>query len=739
MGRQVNKGELFAFSGISPYNWREMTRDLYDFLQSDLQFIRGIGPVLAARLAELLGGIHPTKSEISPGPGKRVLDFVMHRPAYVKPRGISDSVLDVQPGEVITIPVQIISHKTGGQFRRGRRAPTQVTCHDKAGTELVIQFFGSSFLDYWLNKLPVGAWRMVSGKLDTSTKTGNRGRVVMNHPDFIEKLDDAHKIPEYQAIYPLSAGLTQRIMSTARDAIFAKLDTILQSSKFKVQSSIMEFFNALRAVHYPTTNDDLAPHNENMMTLALAELTAHQVAIAITRAKRKRGIRGRAIRGDGHLREKLYAILPFKLTGAQNQTIETIENDMGADEPMVRLVQGDVGSGKTMVALAAALNAAECRIQTAFMAPTDTLAQQHYAKIKPICDQLGIVCDILTGRDKGAVSREKLLSIRSGRTRIVIGTHALFQGAVAYKDLGLVIIDEQHRFGVGQRAALSSKGDNPDFLALSATPIPRTLSMTIYGDMDVSVINEKPVGRLPIKTSVLPISRTNALVTRLAVQIKNGAKVFWVCPLVTESEDLPFTAAETRADYLRDKFSNGTVNLVHGQMDKKDRDRVMADFADDNGKTKLLVATSVIEVGIDVPAATIMIIENAEKFGLAALHQLRGRVGRGDAQSFCVLLHGNHLTDDGAKRLDVLVQTDDGFIIAEQDLIMRGAGELIGSRQSGWVPYHFVDYRDHRDLFKMATRKAIELTEGDPTLTTPDGQLARQLMYLFDRNIKLDA
>jgi ATP-dependent DNA helicase RecG len=698
-----------------------------EFLSTDLQFIKGVGPILAARLEELLGG-------------RRVLDFLLHTPRHIRPREITESVIYAKQGEVITIPVRVESVKSGGVFRSGKRAPTQVICRDKMGVNLTIQFFGTSFLEHFLAKLPVGEWRIVSGKLEFNDRTG----AIINHPDFIEKAEDRSKIPEFQAIYPLGAGLTQKVMTNARDAIFSRLH---QSSVVSRQS-IDEFFSALEKIHYAKNNDELAPTNENVARVAYAELLAHQVAIGLTRQRRKRGIVGRSVAGDGCLREKLYASLPFKLTDAQNNAIQEIEKDMASTEPMMRLVQGDVGSGKTIVALAAALNAAEQKLQTAIMAPTDTLAQQHYAKIKPICDELGIVCDILTGRDKGAVQKEKLISIRSGRTKIIIGTHALFQDAVEYKDLALVIIDEQHRFGVAQRAALAAKGQNPDLLALSATPIPRTLSMTIYGDMDISIIAQKPIGRLPIKTSTLPVSRIPALVARLRAQTDIGAKVFWVCPLVVESEDSDFAAAETRYEYLRKYFAPPTAaiqaaephlsggaqaaGLVHGQMDKKLRDKVMADFADPNGTIKLLVATSVIEVGIDVPAATIMVIENAEKFGLSALHQLRGRVGRGQTQSFCMLLHGDDLTENGAKRLAVLTESDDGFLIAEQDLMMRGAGELLGQKQSGWAAYHFVDYREHRDLFKLAQRNAMELLESDPTLESEAGRGARDLMQIFD-------
>nr|MDE6250656.1 ATP-dependent DNA helicase RecG [Alphaproteobacteria bacterium] len=427
--------------------------------------------------------------------------------------------------------------------------------------------------------------------------------------------------------------------------------------------------------------------------------------------------------------DKFYAGLPFGLTGAQMRTIDEIIADMTRDVPMMRLVQGDVGSGKTIVALAAAVAMAETGAQTALLAPTDTLAQQHYAKLREMCEKMGIVCDILTGRDKGAARREKLISIRSGRTKVIIGTHALFSDDVEYKDLGLVIIDEQHRFGVSQREALRNKGNNPDMLALSATPIPRTLSMTIYGDMDVSIINEKPAGRIPIKTTKLSITRVNELVAHLRPQIENGAKVFWVCPLVTETEVSNTTAATARFDDLQREF--GCVGLVHGQMDKAARDKVMATFADNDSDMKILVATTVIEVGIDVPRATVIVIENAEQFGLAALHQLRGRVGRGNLQSYCILVFGYNVTEDGLKRLDVLCGTDDGFAIAEQDLMMRGVGELMGTRQSGWIQYHFVDYREHRDLFKLATNAARDMENFE--------QWVRDLMFIFDRGETISA
>ena len=684
-----------------------MKTELYDFLNTDLQFIRGVGPVLATRLADVLGG-------------RRVLDFLLHVPHSVRNRGITEYAMDATHGDTITIPLLVKSHKSGGTFGRGRRRPTQITCTDKSGQVVVIQFFNSSYLDYWLKKLPVGAWRIVSGKIEMSA-----GRPTINHPDFIEEMENASKIPTNQAIYPSGAGLTQKIFANIRDQIFVALPERIRGADDKT----VEFFDALRHLHFAKSSDDLAPNATHMAKLAYWELLAHQSAIVISRRNRENEKNHRVPRAKKYdLLGKLRDALPFELTGAQNRTINEIFADMAAPTPMMRLVQGDVGSGKTMVALAAAVKMAETGAQTALLAPTDTLAVQHFAKLKPMCDKIGIVCDILTGRDKGVARREKLISLESGRTRLVIGTHALFSDDVKYRDLGLVIVDEQHRFGVSQREALRAKGNNPDLLALSATPIPRTLSMTIYGDMDVSIINEKPAGRLPIKTTKLPMARVGDLVTHIKPQIDAGAKVFWVCPLVDESEESDMTAVQTRFDALKKIFNN--VGLVHGQMDKKTRDAVMAEFADNNSGMNILVATTVIEVGIDVPRASIIVIENAERFGLAALHQLRGRVGRGNTQSYCVMVYGDNVSPDGLKRLDVLCETDDGFAIAEQDLMMRGVGELLGTKQSGWIQYHFVDYREHRDLFKLASRAARD-NEMDA--------FTRDLMYIFDCGVNVGA
>ena len=683
-----------------------MKKELFDFLNTDLQFIRGVGPVLAARFADLLGG-------------RRILDFMLHIPVYVKDRGMSDSIATATPGDVVTIMAMVKSHKPGRAFGR-RRSPTRITCVDRAGQTFVVQFFNVNYLDYWLKKLPIGEWRIISGKLEP-------GRTpTINHPDFIEEPDKADKIPRVQAIYRSGEGITQKTFMNIRDQVFAALPDKLVGA----DSQILEFFDAMRRAHFAEKNEDLSPMADDIVKLAYFELLAHQVAIATNRRSRQDAKHARPVRQRKYnLMEKFYASLPFDLTAGQRRTIDEIAADMARPFPMMRLVQGDVGCGKTMVAMGAMVMMAEFGAQTALLAPTDTLAVQHFTKLKPMCDKLGLVCDILTGRDKGAARREKLTSLRSGRTRLIVGTHALFSDDVEYKDLGLVIVDEQHRFGVAQRESLRAKGNNPDVLALSATPIPRTLSMTIYGDMDVSVIKDKPANRIPIKTTKLPISRIDALIDRLRVQVVSGAKVFWVCPLVAESTESDWAAAEDRYQKLSHDFT--CVGLVHGQMRKEERDAVMAKFADSKSDLKILVATTVIEVGIDVPDATIIVIENAEKFGLAALHQLRGRVGRGSAQSFCILLYGNNVSPDGLKRLDVLVETDDGFVIAEQDLMMRGVGELLGTRQSGWINYNFVDYRAHRDLFKLATRAATDMMDIE--------QWVHDLMYIFNRTTTLGA
>ena len=679
-----------------------MKKELFNFLNTDLQFVKGVGPVLASRFDDLFSG-------------RRIIDFMLHIPRAVKCRPPIEDIKNSEVGEIVTIPLTIISVKRPRVSRFSKRQiPTHVICSDRFGGSVTLQFFGQSFLDYWLEKLPVGEIRMISGKLEKSGE-----RFVINHPDFIEPMEKANKIPQFQAIYSLSAGLTQRIMANTRDGIFSNEQLAYDNE---------QIFSLLKKAHYPNCDDDLSPKCETIQRLAYSELLAGQVAIAISRSKREHVTNGlqrpeKNIKTTGFY-DNLKSMLPFNLTESQERVLDEIEQDMGRPQPMMRLVQGDVGSGKTIVALLAMLKSLDFGNQSVLLSPTDALAQQHFSKIKPLCDRLGIEIDILSGRDKGKVRHEKLISLKSGRTKLAIGTHALFSDDVLYKNLGMVVIDEQHRFGVAQRTAMASKGKFVDILALSATPIPRTLSMTIYGDMDISIMNGKPAGRLPIITTKLPVSKVSVLIDRIKLQ---NTKVFWVCPLVEESESSDMMNVQRRYEELKAHFK---VGLVHGQMEKKERDKVMDDFA--NGDLQILVATSVIEVGIDVPDATIMVIENAERFGLSALHQIRGRVGRSDKQSYCILLHGFGISENGLTRLAVLCDTNDGFAIAEQDLMMRGTGEILGTQQSGWLDYHFVDWREHNTLFKFAIDKAKQIASNG---NVPEDVL--DLMWIFGQTDKM--
>jgi len=675
-----------------------MKKELAEFLSMDLQFIKGVGPMLAARFEELLGG-------------RRILDFLLHIPHAVKSRPPVNTIMVVPVGEIITVPLTVDQIKKSTISRYSKRpTPTQVICRDGDNIPLTVQFFGSSFLDYWLEKLPIGETRMVSGKLEA---VGSK--FVITHPDFIEKIEAADKIPAFQAIYSGGTGLTQRIMSNVRDRIFEN----------HIMADIPDFFTLLKKAHYPETNEDLSPMNETIRRLAYAELFASQLSIALSRQKRTEPTLYRRPSNQKISDYFNKVKFPFELTGAQKRTLDEVITDMNGSLPMMRLVQGDVGSGKTAIALMTILYAIDFGAQAVMLAPTDALAVQHFTSIMPILVAIGLHVEILTGRDKGKIRHEKLVAIKSGRTKLIVGTHALFSADVEYKNLGLAVIDEQHRFGVLQRAALAAKGNFVDILALSATPIPRTLAMTIYGDMDVSIVNEKPKGRLPIITTKLAINRYGSLIHR--IQANMPTKVFWVVPLVSESETTDIMNAEKRHKELSAHFKAG---LAHGQMDKARRDNVMDKFT--NGDTEVLVATSVIEVGIDVPAATIMVIENAERFGMAALHQIRGRVGRGPSQSYCILLHGFGVSIEAEKRLNVLCETNDGFLIAEQDLMMRGTGEILGLKQSGWIDYHFVDYREHRTLFKFAIDKAKKATIAN--MITEEMQ---DLMWIFGKTEKM--
>ncbi|MGB4058529.1 MAG: ATP-dependent DNA helicase RecG, partial [Alphaproteobacteria bacterium] len=464
--------------------------------------------------------------------------------------------------------------------------------------------------------------------------------------------------------------------------------------------------------------------------LAYDELLANQLTMALVRHRQKK-LGGRALKGTGTLRRKILPALPFQLTGAQERSLKEIDDDMAGNTRMLRLLQGDVGSGKTIVACLAMMNAVENGMQAALLAPTEILARQHGESFRPWLDAAGIDYIIYTGRDKGKTRDALLEKIASGDAKIIIGTHAIFQDGVAFKDLGLAVVDEQHRFGVHQRLMLSAKGKGTDVLVMTATPIPRTLTLTAYGDMEVSRLDEKPPGRKPVETLLIPAEKMEGMIDGIARQIKTGARVYWVCPLVEESELIDLAAAEEQYDVLKARFGD-RVGLVHGRLKPLEKDAVMQKFA--NGDLDILVATTVIEVGVNVPEATIMVIEHAERFGLSQLHQLRGRVGRGGDKSYCFLLYHNPLGETAKERLSIMRQTEDGFLISEKDLELRGAGDVLGVRQSGMPVFRLADLAVHGDLLAAARDDVKLILSKDPELQSPRGEALRVLLYLFERD-----
>jgi len=487
---------------------------------------------------------------------------------------------------------------------------------------------------------------------------------------------------------------------------------------------------SILSLHNPASEKDLEASNPAQTRLAYDEFLANQLTLAILRLKQRK-LKGRSFSTHGANRQKLLASLPWQLTSFQKEALGEIDADMAAPHRMLRLLQGDVGSGKTIVAALAMMNVVDSGAQATLMAPTEILARQHIETLKPYLDAAGIPFTILTGRDKGKARETILDDIASGKAKIIIGTHALFQEGVEFADLGLAVIDEQHRFGVHQRLQLSSKGLGTDVLVMTATPIPRTLTLTAYGDMEVSRIVGKPAGRKPIDTRLIPQDTLDDMIGRIGEQIKKGVQIYWVCPLVEESEILDLAAAEERHLVLQ-QFYGDKVGLIHGRMKPKDKDAVMEKFA--AGEISILVATTVIEVGVNVPNATIMVIEHAERFGLAQLHQLRGRVGRGDQQSYCFLVYASNLTETARERLKILRQTEDGFLIAEKDLELRGSGEVLGTKQSGLIEFRLANLAAHSDLLLSARHDSALILEKDPDLKTPRGEALRTLLYLFERD-----
>ena len=651
--------------------------------------------------------------------GPRLVDLLWAKPVGVIDRRFSPKLKDAVPGQIATLTVQIDQHLVPSSSRH----PYRVRCSDETG-QITLTFFRARG-DYIEKILPLGQVRVISGKVESYGD-----QLQMSHPDHIAAEGEVDLTVE--PIYPLTAGLSLKIMRRAVQGAVARAPTLpeWQDPAFIQRRRWPLWLDALETLHNPATPEDLTPERPWRQRLAYDELLADQLAVALVRAHNKRQP-GRPIAGDGALRQRIIAGLPFALTGSQRQALAEIEADQAAPERMLRLLQGDVGSGKTVVALLALANAIETGAQGALMAPTEILARQHFATLERLAAPAGIRVALLTGRDKGKPRERILAELADGTIQLAIGTHALFQDEVRFADLAVAVIDEQHKFGVEQRVQLASKGRGVDVLVMTATPIPRSLQLTSYGDLDASRLTEKPAGRQPIKTSVLPIDRLDEVADAVGRALDRGAKVYWVCPLIEENETLDVAAAEERHAQLAERFGP-RAGLLHGRMKPAERDRVMEEFA--KGTVDLLIATTVIEVGVDVPSATVMVIEHAERFGLAQLHQLRGRIGRGTGASTCLLLYAPPLGETGTERLKIMRETEDGFVIAEADLRLRGAGEVLGTRQSGMPEFRLADIAHDQELLAIAHDEARLVLARDPDLATPRGQSLRTLLYLFERD-----
>ena len=676
---------------------------------------------------EGLDGIGPKTSKYFNAIGVETpRDLVFLLPQSGIDRRPRASVRDIEVPGIATVEVEVGNHLPA----RSRGRPYRVLVRDER-QEFQLVFFHPR-AEYLQRILPTGQRRLVSGRVETFD-----GVYQMAHPDHVLPLDEVSDLPLFEPVYPLTVGLTQK---TVRRALRSVLDRAPELKEWvdpalKARMGWPDWRSAIETVHAPASAADLSPVAPARQRLAYDELLAHQLTLAIARSSRRRA-GGIATRGDGRLVARVLSSLPYAPTAAQRRAFAEITGDMASTMRMNRLLQGDVGAGKTLVALVALLTAVEAGGQGALMAPTEILARQHLASLAPLAATAQVRLDLLTGRDKGRDRVRKLQDLAEGRTQILIGTHALFQSDVQFRDLRLAVIDEQHRFGVAQRMALGEKGASVDSLVMTATPIPRSLALAQYGDMDLSLLDEKPPGRKPITTSLASTERLAEVVAHLAQAIAEGRQAYWVCPLVEESETVNLTAAQSRFESLRAVLGEG-VGLVHGQMPPAEKDAAMARFV--AGETRVLVSTTVIEVGVNVPNATIMVIERAESFGLAQLHQLRGRVGRGDAASTCLLLYDPPLGETASRRLKLMRDTEDGFRLSDEDLAMRGAGDVIGTAQSGLPRFRLADLERQSALMAIAQSDARKLLADDPELQSTRGQAARILLWLMeqDRAIRL--
>ena len=692
-----------------------MRPDILNPLFSAVSALDGVGPKIAKLLERLL--------DSSDGTEPRIARLVTHLPHAIIDRRNQPGIAFSPEGAIVTLKVRVDRHQPAP---RGKlNAPYRVFVHDETG-ELALTFFRMK--QEWLAKsLPIGDTVFVSGKMEWFN-----GRPAMVHPDHITPESGADALPLIEPVYALTEGLSPKTLRKAIREALARVPVLEEwnDAELLKRQGFSDFREALQRAHNPADPIDIDPQSAARRRLAYDELLASQLSLAMVRSRIRR-LPGEALAGDGSNRAKILAALPYTLTASQQGAAAEIASDLARPERMLRLLQGDVGSGKTVVALLAMAQAAESGAQSVMMAPTEVLARQHLATILPIASKAGMRVAILTSNEKGREREEILFALANGDIDIMLGTHAVFQEAVSYHKLGLVVVDEQHRFGVHQRLQLAAKGVSPHMLVMTATPIPRTLVLTAFGEMDVSKLTEKPAGRPSIKTVTVPLERLEEIIARIEQAVEHGGKAYWICPLVEETEELDATAAVERHQALAGRLG-AIVGLVHGRMSTAEKDRALADFR--GGTTKVLVATTVVEVGVDVPDATIIVIEHAERFGLAQLHQLRGRVGRGDKPSSCVLLYRGPLGEIAHARLAIMRETDDGFRIAEEDLRLRGEGELLGTRQSGAVTFRIADLSAHGDLLEIARKDARFVVETDPELSSARGKALRVLLYFFERD-----
>jgi ATP-dependent DNA helicase RecG len=684
-----------------------------DPLFASLTSVKGVGGKLEGLFKRLLGTEGPP----------RVIDLLFHLPSGLIDRRARPALAEAVPGAIVTVEVLVERHRPPPPGKT--RAPYRVLVSDATGDLTLVWFNAHRSRIEAL--CPVGETRVVSGRIELFD-----GMRQMVHPDRVLTAEQAATMPLVEPVYPLTEGLAAGVVRRAAEGALQRLPGLSewQDARHVALRGWPDFATALRRVHMPAEPADQDPAGLAWSRLAYDELLAGQLALGLVRANLKRPA-GRRNTGDGSLRARIEAALPFALTGSQRQAIAEIVADMQADTRVLRLLQGDVGSGKTVVALMAMAAAAEAGRQSALMAPTELLARQHAKVLRELGGAAGLEIAILTGREKGREREAILARLASGDTAIVVGTHALFQEGVTFRDLGLAVIDEQHRFGVHQRLALAAKGAAVDLLVMTATPIPRTLVLTWFGDMDASQLTEKPAGRKPVDTRIVAMERLEEVVEGLGRALAAGRQIYWVCPLVAESEETDLAAAEERFALLGQRFGEA-VGLVHGRMKGAEKDAAMQRFA--RGDTRILVATTVIEVGVDVPEASIMVIDHAERFGLAQLHQLRGRIGRGSAASTCILLYRGPLGETARRRLDILRESEDGFRIAEEDLRLRGEGDVLGTRQSGMPGFRLARLEHHAPLLETARQEARLVIETDPHLAGPRGEALRDLLYLFGRD-----